>query len=248
MGKPSVMLVREEPDGSWVAIGQAAHARVSGQLGRAWGTGRYPGPGEEAAEQVLLAAEQHDTGMAGWDAEPELNPETGRPFSFTELPLATHLALWRAGPRRVLQQSRHAALLVARHGAGLYAHRADEDEVGSFLAEQHAFADGLAASLGLSDEEIAGQSRLLWTWDGLSLAVLLDWAPWTAKGVPGAEGPVDLRLDADGLLDPWPFAADAVTVRCDGRRLEGRFGDRKAMRAALHRAPWVDLAFTLRQA
>jgi hypothetical protein len=49
----------------------------------------------------------------------------------------------------------------------------------------------------------------------------------------------------DGTLDPWPFAASRLTVRCEGRRLTGRFDDERAMRAALAAAPWVTVETTL---
>src|SRR5215217_2614691 len=71
-------------------------------------------------EDVCLAAEQHDVGMARWDLAPSLNPETGRPRSFLEMELAVHLALWTAAPEHLLTQSRYAALLVSRHGTILY--------------------------------------------------------------------------------------------------------------------------------
>jgi hypothetical protein len=35
------MLIREEPDGSFLAIGQASHAWLSGQLARAWGNAEF---------------------------------------------------------------------------------------------------------------------------------------------------------------------------------------------------------------
>ena len=81
------MLLR--PDGDAViCIGQPAHAFVSGQLAAGW----QPRP--EPFEEVVLAATQHDAGMADWDAAPELNPDTGLPQSFMEMELGTHLRLW----------------------------------------------------------------------------------------------------------------------------------------------------------
>ena len=70
------MLLRDEGDGV-IAIGQASHAWISGQLARAWGNDRFAAP--EPREEVCLAAEQHDVGMAEWDLRPSLNPDTGRP-------------------------------------------------------------------------------------------------------------------------------------------------------------------------
>ena len=102
------MLVREDGD-AVLAIGQASHAWLSGQLARAWG-GDAVVP-LQPREEVCLAAEQHDVGMARWDLAPALNPDTGRPRSFMEMELAVHLRLWRAAPENLLTQSRYAALL-----------------------------------------------------------------------------------------------------------------------------------------
>ncbi len=62
---------------------------------------------------------------------------------------------------------------------------------------------------------------------------------------------VTLRVEpAEGgaSVDPWPFAAEAVTVGCEGRRLDGRFADGPALHAALAAAPAVELSWTLRPA
>src|SRR5207253_4821348 len=102
-------------------------------------------------EEVCLAAEQHDVGMAAWDAAPELNSATGLPYSFWQLPRRTRLALWARGPRTVLSQSRYAALLVSLHGTGLYerneepggASSPEGQAVRSYLAGEHAFQEEL---------------------------------------------------------------------------------------------------------
>ena len=83
------MLLRELDEEAVVAIGQAAHAWVSGQIARAWGNARFGAV--EPYEEVCLGAEQHDIGMALWDTEPTLNRATGRPHSFIEMPLPLHL-------------------------------------------------------------------------------------------------------------------------------------------------------------
>lgn len=255
------MLIREDGEGVLV-IGQPAHAWVSGQLARAWGNERFGWL--EPREEVCLAAEQHDVGMARLDLEPTLNQETGWPHSFMELPLETHLALWWDGPRQVLTQSRYAALLVSMHGAGLYERRdlsdaasGDAAAVRSFLAGQRELQEQLVGALladpapGAGPGALARNSRLVWTWDALSLALLLGWAPYRTEGVPtaGAQVAVDLvPIEGEASrfrLDPWPFAADTVELRCEGRRLEGRFDGEEAMRHALDRAPWRSLAFEL---
>jgi Protein of unknown function (DUF3891) len=242
------MLLREDGD-SVVVIGQPAHAWLSGQLARAWGNERL---GDVVPrEEVCLGAEQHDVGMAAWDLSPTLNPETGRPHSFMEMPIATHLELWTDAPARLLAQSRYAALLVSMHGVALYERRNldklspdDADAVRAYLAGQRAFQEELIASLGADPAAVRRNQRLVWTWDFLSLALCLDWAPTEIGGVPSADEPLTLRL-RDDTIDPWPFAAEQVALQTEGRRLEGRFDDEAAMREALSRAPWQTLRFEL---
>jgi hypothetical protein len=246
------VLLREDGD-AVVAIGQASHAWLSGQLARAWG-------GDAVApltprEEICLAAEQHDVGMAMWDLAPTLNPDTGRPRSFLQMELAVHLALWTAAPTRLLSQSRYAALLVSRHGTILYG-RSDLDAMAperagpirEFLADARALQARLASELGAPEEEVERNGRLIFALDWLSLALCLDWEEGETPEVPLAVGGGRLRYvpTPDGAtLDPWPFAAPEVRVACEGRRLEGRYDDEAEMQAALAAAPVVRVAFRL---
>ncbi len=221
------MLLRPDGDDA-IAIGQPAHAWLSGQLARAW---REP---FEPWEEVCLAAEQHDIGMAAWDRAPKLNPKTGLPRSFMELELDDHLEIWWRAAPLALQQSRYAALLVSMHGTALYERRnRDDARVRAFLDGQAELQARLLDSLRAdprtapfaADELVRRNQQLVWRWDSLSLGLLLEW--------PQLE------------LDPWPFRDDRVSLRCEGRRLTGRFDDEEAMRAALDAAPWVTLELDL---
>ena len=234
------MLLRPDGDDAVIAIGQASHAWISGQLARAWR------PRVEPYEEVCLAAEQHDVGMAQWDLSPELNPETGLPRTFREMRLETHLRLWHGAPARLLTQSRWAALLVSLHGSALYERRDvermapdDADDVRAYLATQRALQARLAGEVGADTEQLRDLQRLIFLWDGLSLALCLGWDPWGIHGV---------ELRGGERFAPWSFEGDELTVRCEGRRLQGRFTDEGAMHEALERAERVELAFTLRPA
>jgi hypothetical protein len=151
------MLLRQV-DGAVIAIGQASHAWVSGQLARVWN------PRPEPYEAVCLAAEQHDVGMAQWDLLPTLNPATGLPTTFIELDLDTHVRLWSAAPARLLTQSRYAAVLVSLHGSRLYALRDldamdpdDADQIRAWEATQSAFRARLIAQLGADVDVLRAQ-------------------------------------------------------------------------------------------
>lgn len=256
------MVLRRDGD-STLAIGQPAHAWLSGQLARAWGNDRFAAP--DPWEEVCLAAEQHDAGMADWDADPTLNPQTGLPYSFMEMPLDVHARLWSEAWMRVLPQSRYAAVLVSMHGESLYemrdTERMEEREAGvvrGLIEGQREVQERLVASLradpeaadAASDDALARNRRLIWIWDAFSLALCLDWAPHTLRGVPvhGAER-VDVELTPAGerrvAVEPWPFRGRSLGVRCEGRRLAGGFADDGELRAALREAEWVTLGFEL---
>jgi uncharacterized protein DUF3891 len=242
------MLLRRDGD-DVIAIGQPAHAWLSGQLARAWGNDAFGAV--EPWEEVCLGAEQHDVGMTVWEQAPTLNPETGLPRSFMELTLDEHLAMWSAAAGLVVPQCRYAALLVSLHGTALYERRdlsrlapEDAERVRAFMAEQNVLQHTLQASLRADPAQLRRNQRLVWTWDSLSLGLLLGWAPYEIERVPAADGEATLAL-RDGTLDPWPFRTRHVPLRCEGRRLSGRFDDEAAMRAALAAAPWETIEVAL---
>ena len=246
-------MLREDGDGV-ICIGQASHAWLSGQLARAWGNDAFPRP--EPWEEIVLAALQHDIGMAEWDLAPGLNRATGWPLSFMEMPLKVHLSLWSQAAAKVVTQSRYAALLVSMHGTWLYERRdldslpaADRRRVEEFLAGQRTLQERLLGSLGMDLEAVTPARRLVSNWDSLSLALCVPWRSRMLSGVPGAGGAVDIAVSEAGdrrwQVAPWPFAAGSVEVCCEGRRLEGRFETEPALRAALAQAPVEMLRFTL---
>jgi hypothetical protein len=246
------VLVRSE-DGGALAIGQLSHSWLSGQLARAWGNERFQPP--EPFEDVVLGAQQHDVGWALYDLEPRLNEDTGLPRGFLETTVEEHLAIWKDAPDRLISQSLDAALVVSMHGRSLSQLRAaasgGED---TRLLEQHIAAERvrqarLQERLGMSEAQAERTRRQMWTWDGMSLALCLDWRPFTVADVPSREGPVELELrdrdDGSCVVDPWPFAAAPVRVHCEARRLDGSFSDRLELREALATARPVRLEYVL---
>lgn len=251
------MLLRPTDEGL-LAIGQASHAWISGQLARVWGNAAFGAV--VPREEVCLAAEQHDIGMAEWDARPQLDDETGRPRDFMHLPVDVHLGLWRAAPGKLLMQSTYAALLCSMHGTALQRFRdldalspREADQARAYLTEQRELQETLRRRLGRDEAEVARNQQLVWTWDALSLALCLDWAPYTQREVPMAGGAhTELRLVADDLegghtVDPWPFVTDHVVVHAEGRVLPAdRFPGEGELHAALEAAPIRRLTFSVR--
>ncbi len=264
------MVLRHDANGV-LAVGQASHAWLCGQLARAWGNEEFGAV--HPLDEVALGAEQHDVGMARWDLSPVRNPETGVPQSFMEMGAEVNAGLWSAGPERLVTQSRYGALLAIMHGHRLYgrfdldaAAPAEVAAVGGFLEHAAQLESSLLSSLRAdpatapyaTPELVARNSQLLWIWDLISLALLLDWAPLRLEAVPtAAGGAVDVAMEArerDGSpgggrpgasLDPWPFSTPSVRLHCEGRRLVHGFDSDAALARGLAQAPWETVEFEL---
>jgi hypothetical protein len=258
------MLYRQEKQGR-IAITQPMHAWLSGQLARAWGNERF---GEVAPlEEVCLGAEQHDVGHAAWEQAPTLNPQTGLPYSFFEMPRQLHVRLWSQAAQCVLPQGRYAALLVSLHGTGLYqrydaANDLPENAqaVQHYLAQERAFQEELLTSLRIdphygpyaTEEVVERNRRLVGVWDALSLAICFGHHyPQSWQQVPTTTSTTTLTLTARDddptqlMITPWPFRSQQVTLVYEGRYLTETFSNEAEMREALKHAPWVTLQTVL---
>jgi hypothetical protein len=89
----------------------------------------------------------------------------------------------------------------------------------------------------------------MWAWDSLSLALCHRWQPFVVRDVPAGAGLAEIELRDLGedrwTIEPWPFAADRVELRCECRPLAPRYDGEAQMRAALAGARPATLAFSL---
>src|SRR5438105_7909170 len=108
-------------NGDFQLIRQTDHAELSGMLAEHWGNDRFRRP--EPFAPMVLAAALHDDGWREWEAQPRVNPATGFPYQFTELPVLEHLAFYLRGVERVIARDRYAGLMVSMHCQGLYNRR-----------------------------------------------------------------------------------------------------------------------------
>lgn len=261
------MLHREDPEGL-IVITQPVHAWIAAQLARNWGNERF---GAFAPwEEVCLGAEQHDIGMTAWERAPTLNPRTGRPYNFMNMPVSEHVRGWTQAGRLALVQGRYTALLTSLHGTGLYERYHDwtrdtaeeAQSVRDYLKAEYAFQEDLLGTLRddpayaphATAEAVGRNRRLVTVWDHLSLALCHGVRTSNSvPDVPTATDPVTLTLAPIGgdplqvTVDPWPFRDRSARLICEGRRLPETFTDEAAMRAALAAAPWVTIVTQLRK-
>ena len=240
-------MLHRPADGGTIVIGQPAHAWVSGQIARAWAEPFQP------REEVCLAADQHDIAWVGWERSPEWDPTTGLPYTFSALPRRRRLELWSGAATLLLPQSRYAALLVSLHGTLLverFPPGGDEDvrrALADYLERERDFQARVLESLRgdrrygahATPEAVERNRELIFTWDGLSLALLHG-----VRGEKAAVGHTLAPLDGDPTrvtVSPWPFRRDEVTLSCDGRLLTETFADERELRRGLAKAAWTTI-------
>jgi hypothetical protein len=259
------MLHRSSKEGL-ICITQPNHAWVSGQLAQAWGNEAF---GQFVPRQeVCLGAQQHDIGWIRWEDAPTLNPQTGYPYKFTELPTGVHIGIWSGAKQLALPLGRYVTLLVSLHGTGLYERfRGWQNSVEStqivreFLEREYAFQEQLTATLRLDSyyaahttPEVIGRNRkLVAVWDALSLLVCQGFAgERQVNQVPTADGETTLKLTNLAVnphqitISPWPFGQSEVTLVYEGRLLRQTFTDETAMRETLQSDCWVTLSTVLK--
>ncbi len=241
-------------DEDWLAIGQPAHAWLSGRIARVWGNERFAAP--DPFEDVCLGIEQHDVAWIDWDVRPPLFAPARRAAAFYEAPFERRLALWEQAPQRLLATSAYAALLVSLHGRNIHTRFGNPDDlpepaatqVRAYLAGQEAVQDGLIGALGITRAEAERGGDLLFCLDAVSLSICHG---WLARDLPEVDG-VAIRMepvdDRTYTLDPWPLGVSEIELGLHGRRLTERFDDEEALHRALDAAPWEPLRWTLRPA
>ena len=79
------MIIRKEPNGNLLVIGQTDHSRLVGQLAAHWGNTTFAVP--KPYESVVRAATFHDYGWLRYETSPLVNPESGEPYPFLKVPM-----------------------------------------------------------------------------------------------------------------------------------------------------------------
>ncbi|MEX0938015.1 MAG: DUF3891 family protein [Pirellulales bacterium] len=243
----------------WLLIPQIDHAHLAGELAGAWGNDRFaPLPG---GEEALAAIYAHDDGWRAWDAAPDIDPETGRPRNFLEMPLDTQLAIWRASIDRAASHGPLAPWMVAGHFAALLQGSSSSDtrEGRAWLAEFDQRRQSWLAQCNASGCCTPAQTdqalAMLQMFDGLSLWFCC--APRSEPhsfGVPAGQH-VSLAPDASQdpaettqrvSISPWPMATDRLEIRVAGRLVPASgYRDQQSLLAELQSGPVALLRWQL---
>ena len=248
-----------------IAISQTAHAWVSGQMARNWGNENFSG--FVPAEPLCYAAEQHDRGFLDWERQPTLNPKSGLPHTFENLPLSLNVELRKKSILELKAVSLYASLVTSMYFARAMGQEhpveshEDRQRIAEFLVEQKVLQRELLGSLrrdpylrsACSDQAIEYHRRLLAAWDHLSELLCrnpdctfsVDHVPTTlGKSCRLFVTPMDPN-SREVRLEPWPFSKSRVELTCEGHVLDRRFSSEADLRKYLKDAQRVSVIYTL---
>ena len=113
------MIVRKEPNGTLTIVAQTDHSRLVGQLAAHWGNAECAAP--QPYESVVRAATYHDYGWLRYETGPLIDPDSGEPYQFLEVPLtATQLAAYQWSLDWMADIDSYSGLIVNMHRTGLW--------------------------------------------------------------------------------------------------------------------------------
>ena len=261
------MIVRKEPDGQTLLVGQTDHSRLVGQFGAHWGNERFAAP--EPFESVARAAAFHDFGWLRYETAPAFNPVTGETPNFREIPTdEKKLEEYRWCFEWFLGPDPYAGTIVSMHRTGLWRGRYDAIEhpahgrrqqppaVDAFVAEQEAHRAQTIAERAWDPRQVRTNYRLLQVWDLLGLYFAcqqpyddyIEPVPTSYSDADGEGTRMTLKpLDGNRVaFDPFPFNERPLKVQLAYRRLKQRaYPDAAAFGHAYFQAPLELLEFEL---
>lgn len=252
-------MIRRKNDHDWLLIAQADHARIAADIARAW---RFLSDCvTHRREELLAAVKGHDDGWPAWETAPTIDPRTGRPRDFTEMPMEDATRIWSESINLCAGFSPWSGLWVSRHFCWL-AQRAlesrdsasDAEALDEFLGAQARLRESLRQKVG-DDETRANvdsieQAGYRWVqfFDLLSLWICCAERTQPRRfsiaggdsvtATPGESGVV--RFNRNVLChSPLELQTDALRVPVR------RFQDDAELQRSLQAAPRVSLTWRL---
>jgi hypothetical protein len=248
------MIIRKQPDGEVMLLTQTDHSRLAGYLASHWGNSTFASL--EPYESVARAATFHDFGWLRYETNPEINPETGEPFTFQNLPFnPQQLDAYQWCVDWLASVDRYSALLVGLHRIGLWRSRFDTityptwrwgniklpAEIENYIARTKPVLDQERAAIG--GDTLWTNYRLLQVWDLLGLYFTcadpyehaVEPVPTTYDGekLSGVRMTLHPLSDRHVVMDPYPFDVRPLKLQIPYRRMDqASFPDVETFRRA----------------
>lgn len=236
------------PDGTrcWLLISQIEHAHLAGQLASQWAVDPFAAVAERP--EVVAAIVHHDDGWAEWERLPDVDPESGRPLSFMEMPLTESLAIWRDSIDRAADLGNLASWMVASHFTSrlLQSSMAETDPARTWVADmRHRQADWLAAwqaeAPADNRPEIASLAvAYMRMFDTLSLwfCTAEQTRPHDLATPEGLAIRFTPQPSGNVIVAPWPLRSDRLDLTARGEAVPiAGYGSPADLAAAVPRTP-----------
>ena len=258
-------MIRRESGDHWLLIRQIDHARLAAEIAAAWGNRSVPKLPE--APLLIPMIRDHDHGWREWGDSPRIDPESGVPRNFTEMPMPMATDIWSNSIDACRQLSPLAGVWVSRHFLWLAraAHESRKEfpediaALDSFIASQEHLqqqceaeaCDNSSAPGDDSDpdewEQLADAGfRYLQFFDALSL-----WLCCVAPAeqydteIPGG-GPICFIPTATGSIEiePFPLSVERLQLSAEAVRIPAEpLACDDDLRAAIQGAPTEQLCW-----
>lgn len=212
------MIVCDEGS-TFLLITQPDHAQLAEAIVAAMRT--EPPLDGPVRDTILLATREHDNGWREVDADPTIDPASGRPCDFISGSARVKHELWPRGITRVARMDPRAGALVAEHAVTVYGYRRHEDEWTPFFDAIIAMRDALLQRIGMLTgaprQQFEAEYRPVRIGDSLSLQFCSRWTdPHETIGYTAVMDGWTLRVSPD------PFGGATVPLRVLGRRIPAR--------------------------
>ena len=258
------MIIRKEPTGNLLVIGQTDHSRLVGQLAAHWGNTAFAVP--KPYESVVRAATYHDYGWLRYETSPLIDKESGEPYQFLKVPLtSTQMASYQWSLDWMAEIDTYSGLIVNMHRTGLWKGRYQtikhpigyniktmSPEIQAFIARNEAWQERERARL--DHNNVWTNYWLMQVWDLLGLYFCCQ-DPYEdyiepvpaqygdGEGVPMRMKPVGPRQVA---FDPYPFDVRPCRIQLGFRRMPTTsFPDVETFRRAYFQAELELMQFEL---
>ncbi len=254
------MIRRDGANDSWLLISQVDHAHLAAEIAAVWGNAQVPPLPHE--HQLVLAVRDHDDGWQEWRRSPTIDPETGLPRNFTEMPMDVATAIWSQSIHKCRQHSPLAGLWVSEHfrflGSMARETRDDGSEdataIDEFLSQQQKLqmawrneTEGESASN--IDATIETGFRWVQFFDALSLWLCCAERTQPQQTVtPGGQtlGMTPLQPPSKIAFDPWPLSVARLELSVPAWSIPAkRLSDDAALYAAIRDADGETLKWEL---
>ena len=252
-------MIRRDDGNDWLLIQQVDHAHLAADIAAVWGNDEVsPLP---LSPLLLPTIRHHDDGWRVWSESPRIDPKTGWPRNFTEMPMPVATALWRDSITQCAERSPLAGVWVSRHFCWLAEnarqHRDEEkDEVAAidaFLANQahwqFEWQELLTTEFDTAEFEPLAEIgyRYLQFFDSVSLWLCCDTADLFQSDIPATKGIRFANNDSQTIhIDPFPLSVDRLELSAVAKRIVAkRYRDDEELLEAIRGAEGEPLNWTI---